>query len=297
MNKLLVFIALVFIVGCAKITEEKREKLALEAYSQGMAAYTRRDYKEAISKLSEALKYLENLTPQEIRSAKYTIAESYYLRKDYINAIIYLEDYLFYYPESPESEKAYFMLVDSYMKVAPDAYRDQSYTLKAIDKAKEFLTKYPNSPYADKVMELIDQAQTKLAKHEYLIGRFYEDFGYYYSASLRYKNLLINYPEQISESEVFYRYIKSLLLVKKQAQRQEDKYKKWIEEAEKEKKSAKSEEDKKAIQNRIDFLKAEIERWKKMAEESYQEGLRLMDVYKETYGENSYYKRLKGYAR
>ncbi|MFN3598315.1 MAG: outer membrane protein assembly factor BamD [Aquificaceae bacterium] len=296
MNKLLVFI-LVFIVGCAKMTEEKREKLALETYSQGMSAYTRKDYGEAISRLSEALKYLENLTPQEIKSAKYAIAESYYLKKDYINAVVYLEDFLFYYPEGPESERAYFMLVDSYMKVAPDAYRDQSYTLKAIDKAKDFLTKYPNSPYGDKVMELIDKAQSKLAKHEYLIGRFYEDFGYHYSASLRYKNLLINYPEQISEAEVFYRYIKSLLLVKKQAKKQEDKYKKWIEDAEKEKRSAKSEEDKRAIQKRIDFLKAEIERWKNIAEESYKEGLRLMEVYRETYGENNYYRMLKGYAK
>ena len=297
MGKKIVFLLLLLVVGCAKITEEKRAQLALDAYSQGMSAYSRRDYKEAINKLSEALKYLENLSPQEIKSAKYTIAESYYLRKDYINAIIYLEDFLFYYPESPEAEKVYFMVVDSYMKVAPDAYRDQSYTLKAIDKAKEFLTKYPNSPYADRVISLIDDAQSKLAKHEYLIGRFYEDFGYYYSASLRYKNLLINYPEQVSEAEVLYRYIKSLLLVKKQAKKQEDKYKGWIEEAQKELKAVKSEEDKKAIQNRIAFLEGEIERWKKLAEDSRQEGLKLMEKYKEVYGENTYYKQLKEYAR
>ncbi len=297
MARRLTLILIIFMLSCAKVTEEKREKMALEAYSQGMAAYARKDYKEAISKLSEALKYLENLSPQEIKSAKYTIAESYYLRKDYINAIVYLEDFLFYYPESPEAEKAYFMLVESYMRVAPDAYRDQSYTLKAIDKAKDFLAKYPNSPYTDRVMSLIDEAQKKLARHEYLIGRFYEDFGYYYSASLRYRNLLVNYPEQISEAEVLYRYIKSLLLVEKQAKKQEEKYKKWIDEAQKELKSVKSEEDKKAIQNRIAFLEKEIERWKRLAEESKKEGLKLMEKYREVYGENIYYRELKGYAR
>ncbi len=296
MRKLLIVI-LIFLTGCAKMTEEKRAKLAVESYSQGMAAYARRDYKEAISKLSEALKYLENLTPEQIKSAKYTIGESYYLRKDYINAIVYLEDFLFYYPESPEAEKAYFMVVESYMKVAPDAYRDQSYTLRAIDKAKEFLSKYPNSPYSDKVIELIDNAQNKIAKHEYLIGRFYEDFGYYYSASLRYRNLLANFPEQVPEAEVLYRYIKSLLLVKEQAKRQEAKYKKWIEEAQKELRSAKSEEDKRAIQNRINFLRSEIERWKNLAETSHQEGLKQMETYKEVYGENAYYRELKKYAR
>lgn len=295
MRRLLALL-LIFLVSCAKMTEEKREKLAIENYSQGMSAYARKDYKEAISKFSEALKYLENLTPEQIKSAKYTIGESYYLKKDYINAIVYLEDYLFYYPESPEAERAYFMVVDSYMKVAPDAYRDQSYTLKAIDKAKEFLSIYPNSPYADKVMELIDNAQTKIAKHEYLIGRFYEDFGYYYSASLRYRNLLINFPEQIPEAELLYRYIKSLLLVREQAKRQESKYRKWIESAKRELRSAKSEEDRRAIQNRIDFLNGEIERWKNLAEMSRQEGLRLLEKYAQVYGENPYYRELKRYA-
>ncbi len=295
MRRLLALL-LILLVSCAKMTEEKRARLATESYSQGMSAYARKDYKEAISKLSEALKYLENLTPEQIKSAKYTIGESYYLRKDYINAIVYFEDYLFYYPESPEAEKVYFMVVDSYMRVAPDSYRDQSYTLKAIDKAKEFLSRYPNSPYGDRVMELINNAQSKIAQHEYLIGRFYEDFGYYYSASLRYRNLLINFPEQVSEAEVLYRYIKSLLLVKEQAKRQESKYKRWIESAEKELKSVRSEEDRRTIQNRIEFLSREIERWKNLAEVSRQEGLRQMETYRQVYGENPYYKELKRYA-
>ncbi|MCS7277315.1 MAG: outer membrane protein assembly factor BamD [Aquificaceae bacterium] len=288
---------LLLVVGCAKMTEEKRARLALESYSQGMSAYARKDYKEAISKLSESLKFIENLSPEQIKSAKYAIADSYYSRKDYVNAIVYLEDYLFYYPESPEAERVYFMIVDSYMKVAPDAYRDQSYTLKAIEKAKDFLSRYPNSPYRDRVVELIDGAQTKLARHEYLIGRFYEDFGYYYSASLRYKNLLVNYPEQVQEAEVVHRYIKSLLLVREQAKRQEEKYRKWINSAREELRRAKSEEDKRAIQKRIDFLQGEIERWKALAEESYREGLKLMETYRETYGENVYYRELRKYAR
>ncbi|RMH06865.1 MAG: outer membrane protein assembly factor BamD, partial [Aquificota bacterium] len=263
----------------------------------GMSAYSRKDYKEAISKLSEALKYLENLSPEEIKSAKYVIAESYYLRKDYVNAVVYLEDYLFYYPESPEAERVYFMLVDSYMKVAPDAYRDQTYTYKAIEKAKDFLTKYPNSPYADRVLDLIDKAQKKIAKHEYLIGRFYEDFGFYYSASLRYRDLLASFPEEVSEAEVLYRYIKSLLLVELQAKKQEERFRRLIEEANKRKKELKDEESKKAIDKRIRFFESEIERWRKLAKDSKEEGLKLLEKYKETYGENAYYRELLRYAR
>lgn len=295
MVKLLILLMLMF-VGCAKVTEEKRAELATKLYSEGMSAYSRRDYKEAISRLSETLKYIDHLSPEEIKSAKYTLAESYYLRKDYVNAVVYFEDYLFYYPESPETERVYFMLVDSYMKVAPDAYRDQSYTYRAIEKAKDFLSKYPNSPYAERVIDLIGSAQTKIAKHEYLVGRFYEDFGYYYSASLRYRDLLVNFPEQVSEAEVLYRYIKSLLLVKEQAKRQEVKYRRWIEEAKRQMKEIRGEEDRKAIENRIRFFQEEIERWQKLSQESREEGLRLMEKYRETYGENSFYRELRNYA-
>jgi len=61
------------------------------------------------------------------------------------------------------------------------------------------------------VLEVLERAEKRLADHEYLVGKFYEDYGYYYSASLRYRDLLINYPEQVPQAEVFYRYIKSPL--------------------------------------------------------------------------------------
>jgi len=293
------FIAFILslLFSCAKVTEEKRVELAVELYSEGMSAYGNRDYKKAVEKLKEALKYLENLTPAQIKEIKLAIGESYYLDKDYVNAVVYFEDFLFNYTEAPESERIQYLLIDSYMKVAPDAYRDQTYTYKAIDKAKEFLNKYPNSAYADRVLEVLERAEKRLADHEYLVGKFYEDYGYYYSASLRYRDLLINYPEQVSQAEVLYRYIKSLLLVEKQAERRKRVYEGWIEEARKSLNSAKDEEEKKAIQKRIAFLEEQIKRWDDMAKSSKKEGLRLMEKYKETFGENTYYRELERLAK
>ncbi len=288
---------LLLLISCAKMTEEKRAKLAQGLYADGMSAYANRDYKKAAERLKEALKYMENLTPEQIKSAKYAIAESYYSKKDYINAAVYLEDFILSYPESSEVERAYFMLIDSYMKVAPDAYMDQTYTIKAIDRAKDFLTKYPNSPYVDRVLELIEKANTKIARHEYLIARFYEDFGYYYSASLRYRDLMINYQGQVSEAEVTYRYIKSLLLTKLQAKKQEEKYQRWIKSSQDSLKKAKDEEERKAILKRIEFLKGQVDRWRSIAQRSYEEGLKALEKYREVYGENAYYRELQRYAK
>ncbi|WP_333784015.1 outer membrane protein assembly factor BamD [Thermocrinis sp.] len=287
------FLGLLLVFSCAKVTEEKRAQLAVESYTEGMRAFANRDYKKATEKLKESLKYIENLTPSQIKEIKMVLGESYYLSKNYINAIVYLEDFLFSYPEARESEKVYYLLIDSYMKVAPDAYRDQSYTYIAIEKAKDFLNKYPESPYKDKVLEIIEKAEKKLADHEYLIGKFYEDYGFYYSASLRYRDLLINYPEQISQADVLYRYIKSLLLVERQAEKRKKAYKSWLEEAKKSLKEAKTDEDKKAVEKRIAFLEEQINRWNGLAKSSKEEGIRLMQRYKELYGENNYYRELE----
>lgn len=291
------FLLLLLLGSCAKVTEEKRAKIAQDLYSEGMAAYASRDYGKAIERLKEALRYLENLTPSQIKDAKYAIADSYYMKKDYVNAVVYLEDFVASYPGLPETERAFYQLVDSYMKVAPDAYRDQSYTLKALDKAREFLSKYPSSPYADKVSDLIQQAVEKLAKHQYLIARFYEDYGYYYSAALRYRDLLINYPEQISDAEVSYRYIRSLLLVRKQADKRKEYYQGLIEDAYKSLAAARSEDEKRAIEKRINFLKSQVERWERIADESYKEGIKALQKYREVYGENNYYKELEKLSR
>jgi len=287
------FLGLLLVFSCAKVTEEKRAQLAVESYTEGMRAFANRDYKKATEKLKESLKYIENLTPSQIKEIKMVLGESYYLSKNYINAIVYLEDFLFNYSEARESEKVYYLLIDSYMKVAPDAYRDQSYTYIAIEKAKDFLNKYPESPYKDKVLEIIEKAEKKLADHEYLIGKFYEDYGFYYSASLRYRDLLINYPEQISQADVLYRYIKSLLLVERQAEKRKKAYKSWLEEAKKSLKEAKTDEDKKAVEKRIAFLEEQINRWNGLAKSSKEEGIRLMQRYKELYGENNYYRELE----
>jgi len=290
---IIVVFASLLVFSCAKVTEEKRAQLAVEYYTEGMRAFANRDYKKATEKLKESLKYLENFTPSQIKEIKMTLSESYYLDKDYINAIVYMEDFLFNYPEARESEKIYYLLIDSYMKVAPDAYRDQSYTYVAIEKAKDFLNKYPESPYKDKVLEIIEKAEKKLADHEYLIGKFYEDYGFYYSASLRYRDLLINYPEQISQADVLYRYIKSLLLVEKQAEKRKRAYKSWLEEAKKSLKEAKTEEDRRAVEKRIAFLEEQIKRWDSLAKSSKEEGIRLIQKYKELYGENNYYRELE----
>jgi len=240
---------------------------------------------------------MDYLSPQQLENAKFLLGKSYYMDGDYVNAIVALEDYIFYYPKLPRTEEAYYLLVDSYIKVSPDPYRDQEYTWKAIDKAKEFLSRFPNSPFAPKVQKLIEEAYRKIARHELLIARFYEDYGYTYSAAVRYREVLINFPGYISEEETAYRYIRSLLLVDRQVEKEKEKIGALIEEVRERLEDAQDKEEKEAIERRLEFLKKELERWDRIREESLEEALSALIRFREVYGTTLYYKELERLVR
>ncbi len=293
MKRVFIFLLLLLSVySCAEMTEKKRAEKAQEYYSEGIRSFKEKDYGDAVWNFNEALKFMDYLSPEQIENAKFLLGKSYYLDEDYVNAIVALEDYVFYYPKLARTEEAYYLLIDSYIKVSPDPYRDQEYTWKAIDKAKEFLSRFPKSSFAPKVQGLIDEAYRKIARHEYLIAKFYEDYGYTYSAALRYQEILINFPSYVSEKEVAYRYIKCLLTVDRQVKMEKEKIRRLIEDAEDRLDEVKGEE-KKAIQRRLEFLKGEIERWERIGERAKREAERAIRKYREVYGQTIYYEKLK----
>ena len=296
-HKLLQGVALItsfalILSSCAPKSEERRKQYAREFYTEGLKEYRKGDYGDAKSNFEKALSYLEQLTPEQIKKVKYLLVKSAFMDKDYVNAVVYAEDFLSNYPGSPEAEEVFYILVVSLVKVAPDPYRDQTYTMEALKKANEFLEKYPNSRFRRRVEEAIDEARRKLAHHYYYIAKFYEDYGYPYNAAVRYREVLINFPDYFSDERITYSYLKNLLLTPKQVEREKEKIEKLIEKAKESLEEVKSEEEREAIRNRIEFLKSEIKRWERIQEEALKEAEEGLKKFKETYGETPYYKEL-----
>ncbi|HIP42510.1 MAG TPA: outer membrane protein assembly factor BamD [Aquifex aeolicus] len=278
--------------SCAPKSEERRKGYAREFYTEGLKEYRKGDYGDAKTNFEKALNYLEYLSPEEIKNAKYLLVKSACKDKDYVDAIVYAEDFLSNYPGSREAEEVFFILVDSLVKVAPDPYKDQTYTIQAIQKAKEFLAKYPNSKFVRDVEEVIEEANRRLAYHEYYIAKFYEEYGYPYNAAVRYREVLINFSQYFSEEKLAYHYIKNLILTPKQVKMEKEKIGKLIKEARKKLKRVKKAEERRAIENRIEFLISEIKRWEEIQRKAHEEAIRALEKYKELYGENTYYKEL-----
>ncbi|HIQ48045.1 MAG TPA: outer membrane protein assembly factor BamD [Aquifex aeolicus] len=278
--------------SCTPKSEERRKGYAREFYTEGLKEYRKGDYGDAKTNFERALNYIEYLSPEEIKNAKYLLVKSAYKDKDYVDAIVYAEDFLSNYPGSREAEEVFFILVASLVKVAPDPYRDQTYTIQAIQKAKEFLSKYPNSEFVKDVEEVIEEANRKLAYHEYYVAKFYEEYGYTYNAAVRYREVLINFSQYFSEEKLAYHYIKNLILTPKQVKMEKEKIEKLIKEARKKLKKVKKAEERKAIENRIEFLISEIKRWEEIKRKAHEEAIKALKKYRELYGENAYYKEL-----
>jgi len=289
---LLGILVVLTLYSCTPKSEERRKGYAREFYTEGLKEYRKGDYGDAKTNFERALNYIEYLSPEEIKNAKYLLVKSAYKDKDYVDAIVYAEDFLSNYPGSREAEEVFFILVASLVKVAPDPYRDQTYTIQAIQKAKEFLSKYPNSEFVKDVEEVIEEANRKLAYHEYYVAKFYEEYGYTYNAAVRYREVLINFSQYFSEEKLAYHYIKNLILTPKQVKMEKEKIEKLIKEARKKLKKVKKAEERKAIENRIEFLISEIKRWEEIKRKAHEEAIKALKKYRELYGENAYYKEL-----
>ncbi len=282
---------LLLIGSCGKLTKKEKEEQVLKNYRQGLILYKKGNYDKAVESLRKAEEGIAYLTPDQIRKLKYKLALALYKAGKYESAIIELEDYITFYPTAPNIEEAYYYLIKAYLKVSPDPWRDQTYTQKALKLINEFFINFPNSKYLPLIEELKEEALKKLAQHQLLIAKFYEDYGYYYPAALRYEYVLLAYPNEINKQEVLFHYIKNLLLIPQYAKKKEKVFLQKYQELKK--KIDKGEiKDKKAAQKRLEFFLDQIKRWKRIAKEAFQKGEKNLQLYKQKYGEDKYYKIL-----
>ncbi len=289
--RLLGVFSLLFVLACGKPSEKELAAKAQKNYAKGMELYSKGDYSAAIERLREAEAGMAYLTPEQIRNLKFKLAMALYKEGKYEDAILELEDYISSYPTAPNLEQAYVYLIRSYLKISPDPWRDQTYTEKALKLFSEFERKFPNSQYLPQLEELREEALSKLAKHHLLVAEFYEDYGYYYPAALRYEYLIYNFSDYIDKRELLFRYIRSLLLVPSYAAKKREEFLKKAAELEEEIKEGEI-KDKEAAQKRVAFYESQAKRWEEISKEALKKAEENLKLYREKFGEDKNYKIL-----
>lgn len=171
--------------------------------------FAEKKYRNAISSYENALMRAES--PEDASKIQLALANSYFLSKQYVDAIPVYEVYLDYYGNSPEADLAILRIGMAHYNLMRRPPQDQTQTLTAL---KYFEQIKERSPALVKEYDLdakIADIHARLAEKEYIIARYYGRILEHRSSMLRYKYLVDHYPESDRFQLSSYRLIKLLL--------------------------------------------------------------------------------------
>jgi outer membrane protein assembly factor BamD len=178
-------------------------------YTAARVRLDRGQYKEAAALFDE----VERQHPYSIwaRRAQVMGAFSYYLARDYTQAIQNAQRFLSVHPGNRDAPYAYYLIALSYYEQISDVTRDQKITQQALDALGELQRRYPNTKYAADARLKIDLVRDHLAGKEMEIGRFYERRGQWLAASMRFRSVVDQYQTTTHVPEALMRLTETYL--------------------------------------------------------------------------------------
>jgi outer membrane protein assembly factor BamD len=127
--------------------------------------------------------------------AELNIGLAYYKSHDYAQAIGALNDFLRMHPTSKHLDIAsYYLAMSHYDQIGrPD--QDQTHTELALQEFQSITRRFPESDFASLSREQIEICREVLARHDFLIGEFYQKRANFKAAESRLAEVLALYPD------------------------------------------------------------------------------------------------------
>jgi len=173
-------------------------------YTRAMELLQRDNDAKAAAKLFDEVERQHPYSPWA-RRAQLMSAFSYYVAKDYTQAIQSAQRFLSIHPGNKDAPYAYYLIALCYYEQISDVERDQKVTQEALTALQEIQRRYPNSDYAADARLKIDLVNDHLAGKDMEIGRFYERTGNWLAATLRFRNVVEHYQTTSHAPEALYR--------------------------------------------------------------------------------------------
>ena len=181
--------ALLTLVGCSARKLPTGENYYVKATQE----YSQHFYKPAIDDYQKLIdEYPFSPFAEE---SELNIGLAYYKSHDYAEAIGALNDFLRMHPTSKHLDIAsYYLAMSHYDQIGrPD--QDQTHTQLALEQFQVIARRFPESDFASLSHEQIDICREILARHDYLIGEFYEKRANFRAAESRLAEVLALYPD------------------------------------------------------------------------------------------------------
>ena len=208
-------VAAVGITGCAKTSASTKADQSYVArdvetlYNFAKETLDQKRYKQAALIFDE----VERQHPYSVwaRRAQLMSAFSYYMGRDYQEAILAAQRVLSLHPGNKDAPYAYYLVALSYYEQIIGVERDQKVTQQALDALNELVRRYPNTDYAADARLKIDLARDHLAGKEMETGRWYQAQGQYLAAIGRFRSVVEKYDTTTHVPEALERLVESYL--------------------------------------------------------------------------------------
>jgi outer membrane protein assembly factor BamD len=150
--------------------------------------YEEEDDEEAVKEFEAIL--LQYSGSSIVDDAQYYLAQTRFLREEYIIAAYEFSKLIKNMPASSFVSDSQYMLAECYYQLSPNYNLDQTYTIKAIDEFQAFIDFFPLNEKVQDAEARIHELNLKLAEKDYTIANIYAKLDYY-TASMKYYDQVV----------------------------------------------------------------------------------------------------------
>ena len=145
------------------------------------------------------------------RRAQLMSAFSYYVARQYPDAISSARRFTTIHPGNKDAPYANYLIAMSFYNQIVDVTRDQKITQQAADSFGELIRRYPESRYASDARLKLDLINDHLAGKEMEIGRYYQRAGNWLAATQRFRTVVDKFQTTSHAPEALERLVESYL--------------------------------------------------------------------------------------
>lgn len=176
-------------------------------YNRALEQIERRKFLEAIRALGDMgglAPVAESLDPMQ----KLALADAYFHQGGELNIVeaqSRYENFLNFYPLHPKASYARFQIGVCLMEQAESPQNDQEFARRALQHFTTMVKDLKKDDlWLDPARVMKAKAQDRLAEHEWLVAKFYEEKKFYNGAIGRYQTIIDGYPEAHRREEAFF---------------------------------------------------------------------------------------------
>lgn len=190
----LILVAVLGLAGaaCASGGLQLTGMTADQVYALAQEKVEARDWDDAVLALETFV--FQFPTHPQYQEARFLLGQVHYEKREYITAAAEFARLADDFPGGPLADRARFRVCDAYAELSPKPQLDQEYTQFAIDHCESLLAYYPATEYADSARAIIAGMRDKLARKRFLAGEHYFRRRAWHSAILAYDDVLAEYP-------------------------------------------------------------------------------------------------------